>query len=231
MRKLIFFALIIVLLCVCYCNHNKTEKPPVFHEKEKSSKIKYPLENLQIDYVDYKINTSKDSLIKHNSATQIRIQKNAFLDGEGKIIESEVSLSFKSFTNPVEIFLSGLPMNYTINGEDKVFESAGMVEIQAYAPGKEVFINPNSKIQVDFLSLDSSSEFNVYNLDTISGQWQEQGKDLVTVENIVNELKELPKIPTPPKVAGLYAFSIEDTMNKISKVSMYENVLFEPVSG
>ena len=90
-----------------------------------------------------------------------------------------MKLRFRSFSNPVEIFLSGLPMEYTSGGEDKVFESAGMLEILAQADGKEVFTNPNSKIEVDFLSLDASNEFNVYTLDTLSGQWQEQGKDLL----------------------------------------------------
>ena len=99
------------------------------------------------------------------------------------------------------------------------------------ALGKEVFTNPNSKIEVDFLSLDASNEFNVYTIDTLSGQWQEQGKDLVTVEKSAEESQDLPKIPTPPKVAGLNAFSIEDATNEVSHISMYKNVLFEPVDG
>jgi len=71
--------------------------------------------------------------------------------------------------------------------------------------------------------------FNVYNLDTISGQWQEQAKDLITVEKILEETQNLPSIPTPPKVAGLNAFSIEDATNEVSHISMYKNVLFEPL--
>ena len=230
MRKFLFPAVIIVLLTVVYCN-NKSENTPVIQENEITSTIKAPLEAHQINLTDYTINTLKDTLIKYNSATQIRIPEAAFLDADGNVITSEVKLRFRSFSNPVEIFLSGLPMEYTTSGEDKVFESAGMLEIQAQADGKEVFTNPNSKIEVDFLSLDTSNEFNVYTLDTISGQWQEQGKDLVTVENIIEEIQDLPKIPTPPKVAGLNAFSIEDATNEVSHISMYKNVLFEPVDG
>ena len=230
MRKFLFPAVIIVLLTVVYCN-NKSENTPVIQENEITSTIKAPLVAHQINLTDYTINTLKDTLIKYNSATQIRIPEAAFLDADGNVITSEVKLRFRSFSNPVEIFLSGLPMEYSTSGEDKVFESAGMLEIQAQADGKEVFTNPNSKIEVDFLSLDTSNEFNVYTLDTISGQWQEQGKDLVTVENIIEEIQDLPKIPTPPKVAGLNAFSIEDATNEVSHISMYKNVLFEPVDG
>ena len=230
MRKFLFPAVIIILLTVVYCN-NKSENTPVIQENEITSTIKAPLVAHQINLTDYTINTLKDTLIKYNSATQIRIPEAAFLDADGNVITSEVKLRFRSFSNPVEIFLSGLPMEYSTSGEDKVFESAGMLEIQAQADGKEVFTNPNSKIEVDFLSLDTSNEFNVYTLDTISGQWQEQGKDLVTVENIIEEIQDLPKIPTPPKVAGLNAFSIEDATNEVSHISMYKNVLFEPVDG
>ena len=178
MRKFLFPAVIIILLTVVYCT-NKSENTPVIQENEKSTSIKPPLEELQIPLTDYTINTSKDTLIRYNSATQIRIPEAAFLDTDGNVITSEVKLRFRSFSNPVEIFLSGLPMEYTSGGEDKVFESAGMLEILAQADGKEVFTNPNSKIEVDFLSLDASNEFNVYTLDTLSGQWQEQGKDLL----------------------------------------------------
>ena len=230
MRKFLFPAVIIILLTVVYCT-NKSENTPVIQENQKSTSIKPPLEELQIPLIDYTINTSKDTLIRYNSATQIRIPEAAFLDTDGNVITSEVKLRFRSFSNPVEIFLSGLPMEYTSGGEDKVFESAGMVEILAQADGKEVFTNPNSKIEVDFLSLDASNEFNVYTLDTLSGQWQEQGKDLVTVEKSAEESQDLPKIPTPPKVAGLNAFSIEDATNEVSHISMYKNVLFEPVDG
>ena len=177
MRKFLFPAVIIILLTVVYCT-NKSENTPVIQENQKSTSIKPPLEELQIPLIDYTINTSKDTLIRYNAATQIRIPEAAFLDTDGNVITSEVKLRFRSFSNPVEIFLSGLPMEYTSGGEDKVFESAGMLEILAQADGKEVFTNPNSKIEVDFLSLDASNEFNVYTLDTLSGQWQEQGKDL-----------------------------------------------------
>ena len=230
MRKFLFPAVIIILLTVVYCN-NKPEHTPVIQENEITTTIKAPLEAHQINLTDYNIDTSKDTLIRYNPATQIRIPEAAFLDTDGNVITSEVKLRFRSFSNPVEIFLSGLPMEYTSGGEDKVFESAGMVEIQAQADGKEVFTNPNSKIEVDFLSLDASNEFNVYTLDTLSGQWQEQGKDIVTVEKIAVESQDLPKTPTPPKVAGLNAFSIEDATNEVSHISMYKNVLFEPVDG
>jgi hypothetical protein len=230
MRKYLFPAVIIILLTVVYCT-NKPENTTVIEDNEITNIIKAPLDAHQINLTDYNIDTSKDTLIRYNSATIIRIPQAAFLDKDGNVITSKVKVRFRSFSNPIEIFLSGLPMEYTSNGEDKVFESAGMVEILANADGKEVFTNPNSKIEIDFLSLDSSNEFNVYNLDTISGQWQEQGKDLVTVEKIVKEMQDLPKIPTPPKVAGLNAFSIEDTTNEISHISMYENVLFEPIDG
>ena len=229
-RKLGIFAAVAALLLLIYCN-NRPEVITDIQEQEDTLTVKPPLKDLQISIVDYNINPSKDTLIEHNAGTQIRIPKDAFMDEDGNVIKTDVTVSFRSFTNPIEIFLSGIPMGLTVDDQDKVLESAGMVEIQAQASGKKVFTNPNSLIEVDFISLDSSSEFNVYNLDTISGEWQLDGKDAITIDRFEEELKQIPKIPTAPKVAGLNTFSLEDTKNEISVISMYEDVLFEPVSG
>ena len=78
MRKFLFPAVIIILLTVVYCT-NKSENTPVIQENQKSTSIKPPLEELQIPLIDYTINTSKDTLIRYNSATQIRIPEAAFL--------------------------------------------------------------------------------------------------------------------------------------------------------
>lgn len=230
LRKPTIIAAFAALLLLIYCN-NRPEVITDIQQQENTLTVKPPLKDLQNNIVDYKINPSKDTLIKHNPGTQIRIPKDAFMDEDGNVIKTDVTVSFRSFTNPIQIFLSGIPMGLTVDNQDKVLESAGMVEIQAQANSKKVFTNPNSLIEVDFLSLDSSSEFNVYNLDTISGDWQLDGKDAITIDRFEEELKQIPYIPTAPKVAGLNTFSLEDTKNEISVISMYEDVLFEPVSG
>ena len=122
-RKLGIFAAVAALLLLIYCN-NRPEVITDIQEQEDTLTVKPPLMDLQISIVDYKINPSKDTLIEHNAGTQIRIPKDAFMDEDGNVIKTDVTVSFRSFTNPMEIFLSGIPMGLTVDDQDKVLESA-----------------------------------------------------------------------------------------------------------
>ena len=79
------------------------------------------------------------------------------------MISTSVDLKFRMFSNPLEIYLAGIPMNFTNeNGEELVFESAGMFKINASNNGKAVLVNPNSKIKVDAVSFSDDPKFNLY---------------------------------------------------------------------
>ena len=231
MKKIILFCALLVLLCFLYCENRVPKEELQNLEKETKTKVIAPLPNADIDLASYHIKTKKDTVIKHNSGATIRIPENAFIDANGNVITDDVLLSFRSFSNPLEIFLSGIPMTYNADDVEKVFESAGMIEIRATSSGEQVFVNPKNKIKVDLLSFNSGSEFNVYNLDTITGKWQDQGKDVIAVKNYKEELATIPKVPLVPKEAGVHAFTIEDATGRYPELLMYENVLFEPINN
>lgn len=231
MKKLILFCVLLILLCFLYCNTRTTVAKLPHLEEETISKVKAPLPLADIDLASYHIKANKDTIIKHNSGATIRIPKNAFTDAKGNGITKDILLRFRSFSNPLEIFLSGIPMTYNTDGEENVFESAGMIEIRATASGEQVFVNPKHKIEVDLLSFQTGNAFNVYNLNTITGAWQEQGKDVITVNNYKEELATIPRVPIAPKEAGTNAFNIEDTTGRHPELLMYENILFEPINN
>ena len=231
MKKIILFCAFLVLLCFLYCEHRDPKEALQHIEKETPTKVIAPLPHADIGLASYHIKTKKDTVIKHNSGATIRIPKNAFIDANGNVITDDVLLNFRSFSNPLDIFLSGIPMAYKTDGVEKVFESAGMIEIRATSLGKQVFVNPKNKIKVDLLSFQAGSEFNVYNLDTLTGKWQDQGKDVITIDNYKEELEALPKVPLAPKEAGVYAFTIEDATGRYPELLMYENILFEPINN
>ncbi len=230
MKKIILFCAFLVLLCFLYCE-NKASKEELQHlKKEAKTKVIAPLPNADIDLAYYHIKTKKDTVIKHNSGATIRIRENAFIDANGNVITNDVLLSFRSFSNPLDIFLSGIPMAYNTDGVDKVFESAGMIEIKATSSGEAVFVNPKHKIKIDLLSFQSGNEFNVYNLDTLTGEWQDQGKDVITINNYREELAAIPKVPLAPKKSGANAFTLEDETGRYPELLMYDNILFEPIN-
>ncbi len=226
----IIFASLILFSAIISCK--KELKPKELIENEATSfAMKPPISNVLIKYNEFEINPAKDTIIKHKSGAVIEIPKNAFLNANGDIITEDVNLKFRSFSNPLEIYLAGIPMTAEINGEQMVYESAGMFEIKADKNGEKLYVNKESKIKVTLESFENDTNFNTYDLEEETGVWIETGKDEIQVKSKEEELSKIPKRPTPPKKAGRYAFQIEDMLYENSEISKYENVWFTPVDG
>ena len=231
MKNLKITVILLILFSV-FISCKKESKSVETKEKEDDSFILTPpILEADIKYDKYKVEPSKDTIIHHKSGAVIQIPQNAFLDSEGKVVTEGIDLKFRTFTNPLETYLAGIPMNYNINGEDKVFESAGMFEIIANSKGEKLFVNPESKIKVTLNSFDEDNQFNTYDLNEESNSWIETGKDNIIVESKEDALKNLPKLPEPPKRAGKFSFELEDELYKDSEISNYKNVWFTPIDG
>ena len=205
--KTIFVSLIL-FSAIISCK--KELKPKELIENDAASfAIKPPISNALIKYNEFEINPTKDTIIKHKSGAVIEIPKNAFLNANGDIITEDVNLKFRSFSNPLEIYLAGIPMTAEINGEKMVYESAGMFEIKADKNEEKLYVNKESKIKVTLESFENDTNFNTYDLEEETGVWIETGKDEIQVKSKEEELSKIPKRPTPPKKAGRYAFQIE----------------------
>jgi len=200
-------------------------------EKVVESVIKPPLPNIDISYTNYSIDAQKDTVLLYKTGSKITIPKNAFLDSEGKVIKGKVDIQYREFSNAFDIYLGGIPMQYDSDGTAQVFETAGMFEIKATLNNKAVYVNPDNKIQVDMVSFEQGNQYNLYQLDEVTGKWSDIGKDEITQINYEDELAQLPQIPPEPKKAGISSFSISDGTGKYPELAMYENVLFEPVDG
>jgi hypothetical protein len=228
---------VITVLCVLlipaliYKCENKTEKKPTkpLTSKIKSTAYQKPIEGLDIPYQYFEVDPKVDNVIITASAATIRVPKNAFLDDAGNPITSKVKLEYREFRNPLDFYVSGIPMELIENGEDKVFVSGGMFEINAInAKNTSVFVNPNNKIKVDLLSTYKSKDFNVYDLDKETNQWISKGKDHITVTRKEDEIESL-NIPHRPQIAKSHSFTIKDDTGEYPEISEYENVKFTPV--
>jgi len=230
-KKLKFiFSSLILFSAITSCK--KESKPKELIEKETTSiALKPPISNIIIKYNEYKINPAKDTIVKHKSGAIIEVPKNAFLNAKGEVVAEDVNLKFRAFSNPLEIYLAGIPMTATINGEEKVYESAGMFEIIADKNGEKLYVNKKSKVKVTLESFENDTNFNTYDLEEETGAWVETGKDETRFKTKKEELNKIPKRPTPPKKAGRHAFQIEDMLYEDSEISKYENVWFTPVDG
>ena len=181
---------------------------------------------------EFQISPTKDTVIYHKSGSVISIPKNAFLDEKGNVITTPVDLKFRMFSNPLEVYLAGFPMTFSnTNGEEMVFESAGMFEMNASNKGKTVNVNSENKIQVDVVSYSNDTKFNRYDFDSESNTWKELGKDVVKTTTKEKELEQLPEEPEAPRIAGKFSFKVFDKLNENDKLKEYRDVWFEPVDG
>ena len=229
MKNRYFLLIVLFSMSLFSCKEKEeTAKPQAATEE----RLVPPIPEANIVADEFQISPTKDTVIYHKSGSVISIPKDAFLDEKGNVITTPVALKFRMFSNPLDIYLAGIPMNFTNeNGEELVFESAGMFEMNASNKGKAVNVNPENKIQVDVVSYSEDTKFNRYDFDSESNTWKELGKDVVKTTTKEKELEQLPEVPEAPRIAGKFSFKVFDKLNENDKLKEYRDVWFEPVDG
>jgi len=146
--------------------------------------IKPPLEDVDVNYTTFSVNANKGKTLEYESGTKIHIPDNCFADENGNLLSGEVEIKYREFHDPVDFFVSGIPMDYDSANTEYTFESAGMLEILAYQNGKPVFIHPEKEIKVEMVSDYDGTQYNLYRLDTTAENWVCEGKDEVIKEQV-----------------------------------------------
>ena len=135
----------------------------------------------------YTVNGQTGEMFTFNN-TSISIPANAFSDKNGNVVTGEVEISYREFHNPIDFFVAGIPMIYDSAGVEYHFESAGMFEIYGYQNGEPV--NLIKPIEVKLASLHQGDYFNLYQLDTLSGEWTYLSKDTSVVKKSMGGIPE-----------------------------------------
>lgn len=226
----IAFALILLLISKCNC---RKEKKP-FAENF----IKVPIEKADVPCSDYTVTAENGDTIVYKSGSVIVFPPNAFVDQNGKLIKGKVDIKYREFRDPVDFFLSGIPMNYDSAGKQYVFESAGMCDIRATQNGSPVFVNPNGKPQINIASNNNDISQNLYYLDTVSRKWVNLGKSEILENNGMPEKKDaiekpvsvedIPK-PVKPSLAldNLPIIRVRIDTASFDELKAYDNLKFQ----
>lgn len=195
------------------------------------------------------LNTSSDTTVVHSTGSTITVPQNAFVDEKGMPVTGIVELHYREFHDPVDIALSGIPMDYDSAGTKYLLESAGMFEITASQDGKPVFLKSGKELAVNMVSHSSNTtDYNIYNLDTVKKQWEyisentEANKSCFPVFEAEPAMKKkmdaenaelsLAK-PLLPKKANSNAdnFSIDYEKEGFPELAAYKGLKFEPLKG
>ncbi|GEM_PF-769265 len=148
------------------------------------------------------IDPNDASEVRLLSGTVISIEPSSIVFEDGSICNENVCIRVKEYLNPLHFFLSGIPMTYDSAGVEYTFESAGMIEMEAWSASKKVFLAEGKLAHVEMKATDSRS-FNVYAFDSADNKWEFQSIDEVKV----NDKEPMPSliITEDDEVIGMYS--------------------------
>ena len=172
-----------------------------------------------------------DTTLEISASTRLFVPEQAFVDSSGIPLDEPVEIAVQEIMNPVETFLSGIPMELDAG---RVLKSAGMVNIQGRSgSGQTVKIDPLRALEFEFESLDADTSYTAWALDTVTGEWLEiDAPTEVIITDEQARLEELKAaIPPPPVKVGNNAFTIGDDTGFYPELAEYEHVHFQPVDG
>ncbi len=187
--------LIILMIAKCNCHSNKLTTARF---------VQPPIPAADVPFSDYSVDAAKGDTIMYPSGTVLLFPPDAFVDKKGKVVKGKVDVKYREFSNPVDYFLSGIPMGYDSAGVHYTFESAGMCDIQAFKDGQPVFVNKSSKPEINIATGNKDLAQNLYYLDTATKQWVNRGKSEIlevgkTNMSVKNPLSTESKAVLPAK--------------------------------
>ena len=202
-------AILILLLCTAACTpvneKTATQKASstndnLVHQASQRS-ISPPLAGVNVPTQHFTIQAEQTKNIDLPNGTQIYIPAGTLVDKEGKALTGEVDLTYREFHDAIDVLLSGIPMTYeTADGKEEIFQTAGMMEINASQNGQEVFIAEGKSIKIEMASFveppadtrTMEDDYQLYYLNESTGMWEDRG------ENNPSPNPRLADMPTQP---------------------------------
>lgn len=158
--------LVIMLAALGYaCN-------PTTKENTKKVSIMPPLAGLETTYTNFELDPTQDQVFEMPSGTMITVRANTLVDCKGNLVKDKVSLKYREYHDAVDIMLSGIPMDYTVQGQKRTMQTAGMFDIKAEQNGQELCLKDGSTFRVDLASYEEGNDYNFFFLDQENEGWK-----------------------------------------------------------
>ena len=176
-KSSVVLCIFVLLLTACKDQEKKAEKTPEATTVTTSTTpfINPPIKSADVPYEEYEVDAAKGDTLIYPTGSIILFPPNAFVDDTGKPVTGKVQVKYREFKDPIDFFLAGIPMNYDSAGVAYQFESSGMLDIRAFKDGKPVFVNKDSKPEINLVSKNKSNNHSLYFLDTVQGKWINKG--------------------------------------------------------
>ncbi|HCS19542.1 MAG TPA: hypothetical protein DIW47_03080 [Bacteroidetes bacterium] len=103
----------------------------------------------------------------------LHLPADGLVDEWGNPINEPVKISYCPLSDPVDVYLSGVPMSYDSAGTTETFRTAGMVRLEAETySGKKVILKRGQSMRLDMPTTKESDDFNFYTFNEEQGRWE-----------------------------------------------------------
>jgi hypothetical protein len=140
--------------------------------------VKPPIEGIAAEFASFSVEASSGGVFEYPNGTRLTVPPAAFIYDDGQPVSGNFDLQYREMNDIIDIFLSGIPMEYDSAGVEYYLESGGMIEIKATQHDRRLELAPGKQINVEMVSVvnaDSPDElpagYNIYFLDHQSRQW------------------------------------------------------------
>ncbi len=247
-RKMLTLTVVVVVVAltlVIYYNNtaipDTSKRNKSFSDSSAGSFISPPDSSLNVPFANYFIDGEKGGTIYHYSGSVLYFPPLSVVDENGQPVKGNIQINYREFSDPLDFFVSGIPMDYDSAGKKYNFESSGMCEINAVKDGKNLYINQAAQPVINLSTSNENNLHNLYFLDTMNRRWEFLGKDKITaVKDLVKtesnnasevsrEKNKLIKPVAPIKRGDNPVFSIEIEPGSFEELLVYNGVKMEVI--
>lgn len=181
---------VIAMTLLTYQFINSTKKATAYDENPTlASNVKTELPNdtkcitpiheeKDLEFDVFEIDPSQDNAVFVQGGAIIEIPANSF---DLKNDHNKVQIEARVFRTKAEAFVAGVPMDY---GDQKAFESAGMIEIRGSQNGEKIDFAEGKSLSVTLGLHKSPVDFNFYSLNDELGKWTAHPANYLTEDKL-----------------------------------------------
>jgi hypothetical protein len=131
-----------------------------------------PYPGMELKMSSFMLNAERDTSIVMPSGTTIAIPAGAIVMQDGTPTKGNYELLYREFHDAVDIFLAGIPMEYQSMGEKRIFQTAGMFDIDAQQNGVKLRMADGKQMQIRFASKYKDAYYSFFYLNPEKSDWE-----------------------------------------------------------
>jgi hypothetical protein len=125
--------------------------------------IRSPMADMDPAFQIYTVSNNENVDLVRATGSRIRIPKGSFVNKSGELVKGKVELKVREFHAAEHILKAGVPMRLNA-GDDRFLESAGMIEMRAFAEGEELELQKGKEVAIDLAAFKPSEGYQLYYL-------------------------------------------------------------------